>query len=149
MVLQFSPQDRAILERISEELHAEGWASHVTVERLLGNWKLLAGSADNHPLTVDDYTNDLTGRDALELVLAKCHAPDLRGAIREFVERADAEFLARTHDDTEHALGRYFKIHDGSGWWWKRKPNGPHLAKDLSSTATSQRSAMSLPASGR
>jgi hypothetical protein len=127
----FDTSEQAILNEIGQRLRAEGWAEHVTVERLLRNWHRLSVSVDRYIMTVDDYTNDLTARDGLEIVLTKC--PERLGTkLRAHIELADQEFLARTLDDVEHTLGHYFRIDRRSGWWWHRKPTAGPLAEYLS-----------------
>jgi hypothetical protein len=102
----------------------------VTVTRLLQGWQDLSASVDQYVSTVYDYTNDLTGRDALELVLAECQEP-LRTKLRLFIEEADGQFLARTREDAGRSLERYFRIDESSGWWWKRRPATGPLAEYL------------------
>jgi hypothetical protein len=119
-----------MLDEIDRGLRAGGWATHVTVESLLRNWEELAESVDRYELTMDDYTNDLTVRDGLEMVLAKCGEP-LRSKIRMLVEAADKKFRCRTVEDEAGAVARYFRVNNDSGWWWQRKPVGGALADYL------------------
>ncbi len=121
MDVKLDPSETAALERIARDLRSEGWATHVEVERLLRDWEALAASVDRYRLTVDDYTNDLTARDGLELVLARCQEP-LRSRLRVVVEAADEEFRSRTLKDDAGAVARYYQITNESGWWWRRKP---------------------------
>jgi hypothetical protein len=62
-------------------------------------------------------------------------AEPLRAKLAISIEKADSEFLARTRDDTGSALGRYFRIDESSGWWWKRAPATGPLAEYLNSSA--------------
>lgn len=50
---------------LTARLHDAGWASQVTVERLLQEWDRSAGEVSEYVMTIDDYTNDLTSSDAL------------------------------------------------------------------------------------
>ena len=59
------------MAELTRRLHAAGWASHVTVDDLLQAWEQLAGEADDYVMTIDDYTNDLTARDAVAQVLGR------------------------------------------------------------------------------
>ena len=127
---RFTASEQAVLDEIGLRLRAQGWAAHVTVPRLLRNWQELSLSVDRYNFTVDDYTNDLTARDALEIVLAECPAP-LRAKLRFHVEAADKEFLTRTQEDVCHALEHYFKISQSDGWWWRRTPATGPLAEYL------------------
>lgn len=110
---------------LTQQLHDQGWASHVTVERLLQQWAQFAGEVDAYELTVDDYTNDLTTRDAIELVLSRCSSQFGAWAI-PIVDEADQRFTDRTVPDGRAVLGRYFRISEDAGWWWRRRPvRGP------------------------
>jgi hypothetical protein len=126
----FDSTEQAILDEVGRRLRADGWAAHVTVSRLLRNWQQLSISVDQYKLTIDDYTNDLTSRDGLELVLSQSPGA-LHTKLRQFVESADKEFLARTHEDKEKSLGRFYRIDEFSGWWWKRRPAAGPLAEYL------------------
>src|ERR1700680_798123 len=130
---QFDSSEQAMLDEIGRRLRARGWAAHVTVVRLLQDWQQLGESVDQYASTIDDYTNDLTGRDALEIVVAECHEP-LRARVRALIEKADTEFLVRTQEDVGQTLARYFRIRDSAGWWWKRRPVAGPLAEYLSRT---------------
>ncbi len=127
MDMKLDPSERAALDRIAADLRSEGWATRVTVERLLRDWEALAASVDRYEMTVDDYTNDLTARDGLELVLTRCQEP-LRSRLRAVVDAADEEFRSRTLEDDAGAVARYYQVTNDSGWWWKRKPAAGPLA---------------------
>lgn len=117
---------------LTRRLHDEGWASHVTVGRLFQEWGQLAGEVEGYKLTVDDYTNDLTARDAIELVLSRCS--DQFGAwAKPMIDEADQRFTDRTAPDEEGVLGRYFGISEEAGWWWLRRPVSGPLADYLDS----------------
>ncbi|WP_343713668.1 hypothetical protein [Inquilinus sp.] len=131
----FSFSEQTILDEIERNLHAHGWATHVTVVRLLQGWQSLSLSLDLYTGTIDDYTNDLTGRDALAIVLAECPEP-LHSKLKNLVDNFDGEFAARTQDDTECLLIRYFRIEETAGWWWKRRPAAGPLAEYLTFTGT-------------
>ena len=124
------PEIVAELERLTARLHADGWSGHVTVERLIRNWQQLAGEVANYPLTIDDYTNDVTGRDALDLVL-KWASDGTRQMVGVDVFEADETFKASTFDDGGDAVSAYFRIEDRSGWWWRRRPTTGPLAAYL------------------
>ncbi len=131
--LGLDPSDQAVLDEIGTSLRARGWADFVTVTWLLGSWRDLALEVRQYTATVDDYTNDLTARDALEIVLAECPEP-LRTKLKSAIEQADKEFLAGTQDDADHSLETYFRINPSSGWWWKRTPRSGSLAEYLAAT---------------
>jgi len=130
--LSFDASEQAILDRIDGRLHAQGWAEHVTTARLLRNWQALSTSVKKYRGTVDDYTNDLNTRDALQVVLRECKEP-LHSKLLILIEQADGKFLAATQDDTGRVLRRYFRISESSEWWWKRTPTAGPLAEYLNS----------------
>lgn len=129
----FDASERAILDRIDRRLHAQGRAKHATTVRLLWRWRSLSASMDRYSGWIDDYTNHLTRRDGLAVVLGECDEP-LRAKLAILIEQADGEFLASTRDDTRSVLGRYFQIDESSGWWWKRIPAAGPLAEYLNSS---------------
>src|ERR1700683_2467610 len=105
----FGTSEQAALDNIGLHLRAKGWAEHVTVAWLLRHWQELAASVDRYALTIDDYTNDLTSRDGLEIVLAKCEEP-IRTKLAPYVNDADKEVLARTQEDAGGTVTRYSSI---------------------------------------
>jgi hypothetical protein len=115
---EFDPDEQAALDKVSEWLRGQGWgrgwATPLTVQRLLRDWQDLAIEVDRYVSTIDDYTNDLTTRDGLEIALARCDEP-LHGKLQRSITAADAEFIARTVDDAEQTLGRYRSITAESG----------------------------------
>jgi hypothetical protein len=124
----FTATEWEALDLIGQRLRAEGWAKHVTVARLIESWTELARSVDRCDLTIDEYTNEVTSRDALELALAYCEEP-LRGKLLSEVQRADRDFQARTEGDKHGDIGRFFRLDSSSGWWWRRRPvKGPLAA---------------------
>ncbi len=131
----FDDSEMAALDEIGRRLRAQGWADHVTVYRLLSSWREVASTADHYHSTIDDYTNDVTSRDGIELVLAAC-APPLRDKLLHWVEATDGEFVARTIDDPGEAIGRYYRLDEASGWWWRRKPERGPLADYLAGSET-------------
>ena len=126
----FDAAESAELDDIGCQMRSEGWADHVTVLRLLADWESLAKSVDRHPLTIDDYTNDLCSRDGLDLALRRA-SPSVRAKLQSCVDQADREFTFRTGEDAGSALGRYYRLDARSGWWWKRRPVAGPLADYL------------------
>jgi hypothetical protein len=127
---RFEASDQAVLDTLWDLLRARGWPAHATVPTLLQDWRKLAVSVDGYQLNIDYYTSDLMTRDGLEIVLSACQDP-FRAKLRRYVEDADAAFLARTEEDSGSRLGRYFRVDESSGWWWKRRPAGGPLAAFL------------------
>ena len=66
--------------------------------------------------------DDLTRRDALEIVLGKWHEP-LRDKVLRLIGQADHEFFIRTHADTYGVLPRHIRVNRSSAWWWHRVPS--------------------------
>jgi hypothetical protein len=128
MDLGLDPSEQDILDEIGAQLRARGWAGFVTVAWLVRDWRILAQRASEYAFTVDDYTNDLTARDGLEIVLAGCPEP-LRTKLKSAIEETDKKFLAGTQDDATRSLENYFRI--GAGWWWRRIPRRGSLAEYL------------------
>ena len=118
------------LGELTQRLRDAGWASHVTATRLLESWEKLASEVANYALTIDDFTNDLTGRDGLQLVLGWA-SPALVEALGQRVDAADHRYRACTTEDGGAALSRYFRSASdpASGWWWHRKPTTGPLAE--------------------
>jgi hypothetical protein len=122
--------ERAVLDSIGASLQSRGWAKFITVERLIRDWQRVARRAGDYQDTVDDYTNDLTARDGLAIVLSECPSP-LRERLRPLIDDADNCFRDGTIDDQEGRLSRFFRIDHDSGWWWKRRPRVGPLADYL------------------
>jgi len=122
------PDLRPEVDRLTDRLRSEGWASHVSVEWLAVSWDKLAATVAEYTGTVDEYTNDLTSRDALEEVLGWASRP-LAAALSVPLGLADERFIAATIDDGGVAVSQYFRI--GTRWWWRRRPTSGQLADYL------------------
>ncbi len=94
------------LHDLTKRLHDDGWARHVTAIRLLEDRERLAAEVNDHPLTVDDFTNDLTGRDGLERLLHWA-SPALAADLQLRVDAADERYREGTVEDGGAALGRH------------------------------------------
>lgn len=118
----FGVAERRTLDRIDRWLRKQGWADSVTVIRLLQGWQELGQAVDRYAATIYEYANDLTRRDALEIVLGKWHEP-LRDKVLRLIGQADHEFFIRTHADTYGVLPRHIRVNRSSAWWWHRVPS--------------------------
>ncbi len=118
------------LRRVEAGLHADGWASFITTEGLLRDWERLAGEVAEYSSTVDDFINDLTGRDALELVLSRVPV-SLREVLIPPVLDADRRFSQSTLPDEHGVIGRFCRLEPNQGWWWRRMPPAGPLAAYL------------------
>lgn len=115
----------AEVAELTRRLHAAGWASHVTVDDLVQSWEQLAGEVGDYVMTIDDYTNDLTARDALAQVLSWA-SESLGPVLDARIAAADERFRSATQEDRGRAVGRFFRINTRPGWWWRRRPaSGP------------------------
>jgi hypothetical protein len=114
---------------LAARLHAVGWTTHVSVERLLAQWVYFCGIG-SYPLTVYDYTNELTGRDAIERVLGWA-GDRARTYIHETIELLDKQFQSATFYDGGLAIGNFFNIQNRPGWWWHRRPSTGELSSYL------------------
>ncbi len=126
----FTASESEALADLTAGLISEGWADFVTIERLLSEWITLAQAGDRYQFSVDDYANDLTSRDGLELVLRRCQPP-LKAKLLSYIELADQEFARRTKSDDQEVLAQFFRIDARDGWWWKRIPSDGPLAHYL------------------
>lgn len=118
-------EHRVEVAELTRRLHAGGWASHVTVDELLQSWEQLASEVNDYVMTIDDYTNDLTAREALAQVLTWA-SESLGPVLDARIAAADERFRSETQEDGGRAVGRFFRINARSGWWWRRRPaSGP------------------------
>ena len=79
---------------------------------------------------MDDYTTDLCSRDYIAEFAARASS-GLQTAIEERVNPADETLRAATVEDDDARLGCYFRIDQGSAWWWHRRPSSGPLADYL------------------
>lgn len=92
----------------------------VTVDSLVASWRRFVGEVERgYEDTIDDYTNDLTGRDLLEEALAPAPAA-LRISLRDDIQPLDERFERATQPDESAMLAAFVQV--GPGWWWKRLP---------------------------
>ena len=126
-------------ESVRDFLRRRGSAPHVVeggLAGLLKGWARTAASVERgYPLTLDDYLNDLDGRQILAETLAALPGA-MTPAQRERLARADARLRAATRpgpclwgDANAQAQGWTPRAH----WWYFRHPAKPgeELAADL------------------
>lgn len=118
------------VREIEVVLAQAGWAEHARLEREIRVWSRLARGVNAYDATVDDYTNDLCSRDYIAELAARASI-DLQAAIEERVRPADETFRESTVEDIDARLARYYRIDDGSEWWWHRRPSSGPLADYL------------------
>ena len=135
--IPMTADERRALRDVEAALHRDGWASFVSYDQELRDWRRLAREVNAYPATIDDYTNDLTSRDALELILQRCPTP-LTERLSAPVSTIDELFRAATVPDVSELIGQFYRTDDKSGWWWRRLPERGSLATYLSDFARSQ-----------
>lgn len=129
---ELDPVRRILLER--------GCEDHVVRAGLSGlveAWEKTAAQVEaGYPLGLDDYLNDMDGRQILESALGAAGVAE-RGILGERVRAADTRIKARVRQVGECLWGR--AVGEAEGWtaaehWWyfnvPRKP-GPLLQQDL------------------
>jgi len=121
------------VQRIEADLHNDRWADHTSLERELRGWARLAREIGTYTATVDDYTNDLCGRDYLDAVMAHASV-GLRSEIDGKVAEMDETFRQGTVEDVGGILGQFYRVERKDGWWWRRTPLSGPLADYLAST---------------
>jgi hypothetical protein len=127
--------EKVLLKDLSKKLHARGWAEHVSVEWLVTSWSDLALTVNSYEVGIDDYTNDLTSRDALEEVVADCEDAALRTKLVEKLAAEDALFRDSTEEDGGAAVRPFYRFGGDAGWWWKRRPRSGPLRSYLDEAA--------------
>ncbi|MES2171968.1 MAG: hypothetical protein V4479_14805 [Actinomycetota bacterium] len=100
------------------------WADHITIVKLLTNWSLLPVTVATGHWDLDDYVNDLFGRDALQEILEHDSAV-LVERIAPIIEKADDVFRAETTTDVHGVIASEFRVDTHDGWWWQRVPTIP------------------------
>jgi hypothetical protein len=127
---RFDQDELRTMESLAESLREEGWAKHVTVPRLLAGWRQLAETVNAYDGTIEEYLNDLTSRDGLELIIDR--APDsVRLGLERLVAETDEIYRRETVEDVEQRLRHFFRIADEDGWWWHRIPKTGPIATEI------------------
>jgi hypothetical protein len=85
-----------------------------TATRLVEDWERLVHEVGDYPPSIDDYTNELTGRDGLALLL-DWPSPAWRDELRQRVEAADGQYRESTVEDGGSGLERFFRVDASSG----------------------------------
>jgi hypothetical protein len=119
-----------VIDPVRQYLQSRGCAPDL-VERgldgLLDEWQLVAEDAAElgYPLGLDDYLNDMDGRDLLEGALQSLDRP-ARAAARARLEAADRLLLGATLPCAECLWGEELaEAHHweaGTQWWYYRVP---------------------------
>jgi hypothetical protein len=92
----------------------------ITLEGLAGDWLAFADEvAAGYWGTIDDFTNDLTGRDLLERAVTRLSAAD-RAWLEGLTLPGDLRYQEVTTLDADDRLSGFFS--HGDHWWWRRIP---------------------------
>ena len=119
---EFNAEDYESIDRASRELHARGWRKAFTLNEMFAAWASLVAEVERgYDQMVYEYTNDMACRDWLALVWPRL-TDRVRDARAEELEALDARFRAATVDDGGLAIGRFYRIENKDGWWWRRRP---------------------------
>ncbi|NHA66562.1 hypothetical protein [Phycicoccus flavus] len=119
---EMTADDYESIDRASRALHARGWRKAFTLNEMLGAWASLVDEVETgYDQMVYEYTNDMACRDWIALVWPMV-TDGVRDARSEELKALDARFEAATEDDDGIAIGRYYRIEDKDGWWWRRRP---------------------------
>jgi hypothetical protein len=125
---------------IREYLRQQGAPYHVITNGLRGlveNWERVVAEVERgYPLGLDDYLNDMDGRQLLENALEVAPG-ELRGAFVERVRRADDRIRQQLVHAGRCLWGQI--VADEEGWrdykeWWyfyRPKRAGPQLTEEL------------------
>lgn len=115
---------------IEAEMRAAGWVARTSLQWALEAWRDLAAEVGTYEATIDDYTNDLCARDYIAGFSAAASV-ELQAYIANEVAAADDQFRASTEPDVDGLVGRYFRIDNKDGWWWRQRPTTGPLAAYL------------------
>ncbi len=126
--------DLANLKVAAARLRADGWANFVTFDHLLQSWRRLGQEVARYDATVDDYTNDLTARQGLHLLMQHCH-PTTAARVAALLDSLDGRFQSGTDPDSQEVLGHFYKMDESSGWWMRRIPKAGDLRAYLDQAA--------------
>lgn len=120
---EFTAEDYESIDRASRELHSRGWRKAFTLNEMFEAWaSLVAEVEQGYHQMVDEYTNDMACRDWLALVWPML-TERVRDARADELEALDARFRAATLDDGGRAIGRFYRVENKEGWWWRRRPS--------------------------
>lgn len=102
----------------------------MTTDRELRTWSRRADELNDYRGTIDDYTNDLCSRDALNAIVERC-PPNLAERLSSAVHTTDMRFQRPSTPDPEGRIGRFYRITDTDGWRRRRDPQRGPLADYL------------------
>lgn len=128
--LSLSSEDIQMLEPILAELSQRSGRKQ-TLDRLLSRWERFVSKVEmGYRLSIYDYTNDLSIRDFLQVILNDCPT-DIHSRLHEWIESWDNRLILVTKQVEKPLLPPLGE--EGLGWWWFQIPlhPGDELKKDL------------------
>lgn len=119
------------LEPILAEL-AQRSGRKQTLDRLLNRWSRFVSKVEvGYRLSIYDYTNDLSIRDFLQVILNSCRSTDIHARLSEWIQIWDNRLIFVTKQVEKPLLPPLEE--EALGWWWFRIPlhSGDELKKDV------------------
>ena len=115
-------EDYASVDRAESTLREQGWTARLTLNGAFASWKqFIDDVAEGYDWAIDEYTNDLHVRDWLDQAW-----PLLSDRVRQSraseLAALDELWREATLEDDGALVGRFFRIDERSGWWWRRRP---------------------------
>jgi len=128
--LPLSSEDVKLLEPILAKLSQRSGRKQ-TLDRLLNRWSRFVSKVETgYRLSIYNYTNDLSIRDFLQVILNNC-PKNLHDRLIEWTESWDNRLILVTKQVEKPLLPPLAE--EELGWWWFRIPLNPgdELKKDL------------------
>jgi hypothetical protein len=117
--LPLSSEDNHALEPILDALSQRSGRKQ-TLDRLLKKWiRFVSQVEEGYRFTIYDYTNDLSIRDFLQVILNNC-PPNIHDRLFDWIESWDNRLLLVTKQ-VENPLLPPLREEE-LGWWWFRIP---------------------------
>jgi len=127
---ELAKMDAKMLEPILAELSQRSGRKQ-TLDRLLNRWSRFVSKVEvGYRLSIYDYTNDLSIRDFLQVILNNCPTA-IRARLHEGIGSWDNRLILVTKQVEKPLLPPLGE--EELGWWWFRIPlhPGDELRKDL------------------
>lgn len=119
---ELTSEDYASIERAAQELRDRGLRNEFSLNELFEEWAALVAQVERgYSWTVYEYTNEMACRDLISAIWPML-TDRVRDARAEELGSLDARFKAATENDGGLAIGKFYRIEDKDGWWWRRRP---------------------------
>jgi hypothetical protein len=128
--INLSVEEEKMLEPILHKL-SEQAKRVLTLDSLVEIWKNFVHEVEEgYPGSIYDYTNDLSTRDILQIIIDQCSSP-IREKILSVISNWDSQFIKATWELDRPLLPS--KKDKNQKWWWFRVPTKPgyELGNDL------------------